>query len=346
MTSGTLMAGEFSLEFERLFMELTDRKFGVSVSTATTGLQIALRHAGVAGGEVLVPAASFITDVSAIQMEGATPILVDIDPETLSFDMDDLERKVTARTKAMIWIHLIGLIAENHADISSFAKQHDLFVIEDASHAHGATIDGRPAGSFGDVGVFSFYPTKLMTTGTGGMLVTDDECLSDYARSLRMFGKELQTGEIVNMGNDWFMDEFRACLVVHQARALKAGVERRREAAARYLANLRNKNFVNCLSIGRSSFPSWYQFPVFLHEDIDAQSVREAMNRQNVSCKQIYKPVHHEALFRDLDRPGLENTERVLGQSLCLPMFVDITDSEIDHVTDTLIETVSRIAAQ
>lgn len=344
MASGELMLGRFAKSLEQHFADLTRTTHAVSLTTATTGLQIALRHADVSGSEVLVPAASFITDVSAVQMEGGTPVLVDIDPATLSFDMADLERKVTRRTKAIIWVHLVGYIAENYRQILDFAKRHSLFVIEDASHAHGASIDSRPAGSLGDVGLFSFYPTKIMTTGTGGMLVTKDEPLAQFAQAMRLFGKDVNSGEIIHQGNDWFMDEFRACIGVHQARSLAANLERRRTAAAKYLDRLRNRRHIRCLQPQGENHPAWYQFPVFLGDGIDSEIIRQEMNSRNIACKQIYKPVHHETLFAEMNRPGLEGAERALGQSLCLPMFVDITVEEIDHIVDVLLDTVSEAA--
>ena len=342
MASGELMLGRFAQTLEQKFAALTHSKHAVSLTTATTGLQIALRHAGVSGGEVLVPAASFITDVSAVQMEGATPVLVDIDPATLSFDMADLERKITSRTRAIIWVHLVGYIAENYRQILDVTERHGLFVIEDASHAHGASIDDRPAGSLGDVGLFSFYPTKIMTTGTGGMLVTGSEALAQFAQALRLFGKDVNSGEIVHQGNDWFMDEFRACIGVHQARHLADNLARRRMSAAKYLDRLRNRRHIRCLQPMAGNFPAWYQFPIFLEDGIDSESIRREMNSRNIACKQIYKPVHHEALFAEMNRPGLEGAERALGQSLCLPMFVDITDDEIDQVVETLLKTVAE----
>ncbi|MDD9904964.1 MAG: DegT/DnrJ/EryC1/StrS family aminotransferase [Rhodospirillaceae bacterium] len=344
MASGQLMGGEFSKTLERQYAERTQTGFGVSLATATTGLQIALRYSGVAGGEVLVPAASFITDVSAVQMEGATPVLVDVDPETLAFDLEDLERKVTDRTKAIIWVHLIGYIAETYRDIQAFAARHKLFLIEDASHAHGAMIDDKPAGSLGDVGVFSFYPTKIMTTGTGGMLVTDDGALSDFAQSLRLFGKDLKTGEIVHRGNDWFMDEFRACIGVHQARHLDEILARRRAAVDRYLTLLRDCNYLRCLAPSASNQPAWYQFPVFADDGIDAEAVRRKMGERNIACKLIYKPVHEEVLFESLAQPGLSRAENSLNQSLCLPLFTAITEEEIDASAKALMEILSEEA--
>ena len=181
-----------------------------------------------------------------------------------------------------------------------------------------------------------------MTTGTGGMLVTGSEALAQFAQALRLFGKDVNSGEIVHQGNDWFMDEFRACIGVHQARHLADNLARRRMSAAKYLDRLRNRRHIRCLQPMAGNFPAWYQFPIFLEDGIDSESIRREMNSRNIACKQIYKPVHHEALFAEMNRPGLEGAERALGQSLCLPMFVDITDDEIDQVVETLLKTVAE----
>ena len=258
--------------------------------------------------------------------------------------MADLERKVGPNTRALIWVHLTGIIAEDHAKILDFARRHRLFVIEDAAHAHGASIDGRAAGSFGDASCFSFYPTKVLTSGTGGLLLTDDDRLAKFAREMRVFGKEAETGEIVHLGNDWFLDEICACVAFHHSGELKAQVARRRAIAARYSAGLANQPGVRLLDVPTGNEPAWYQFPLFLEDGIDRETLIESLKaKHKIEAKGIYKSIHKEKIFRNLDDGMLKVTERVLDRSLCLPMHAALSDDEADTVVQA---TVAEIRAQ
>jgi dTDP-4-amino-4,6-dideoxygalactose transaminase len=294
--------------------------------------------------DVLVPAGSFITDISAVLFAGGRPILVDMNPATLSLDLGDLERKITPNTRALIWVHLTGIIAADHAAILDFARRHNLFLIEDAAHAHGAKVDGRPAGSFGDASCFSFYPTKIVSSGTGGLLLTDDDSLAKFAREMRVFGKEAATGDIIHLGNDWFLDEVRACIAFHHSGELNSQVARRQVIAADYQKRFANQPGFRLLDVPSGSAPAWYQFPIFLDEKLDrGELVRCLKSKHHIESKGIYKPTHHEKIFRHLDDGTLKNAERTLDRSLCLPMHAGLSDDDIDAVAKA---TAREIRAQ
>ncbi len=333
LESGRLMSGPWAKNFEERFAGITERNYAVSLNSCTTALQIALNFAGVSGRGVLVPAGSFITDISAVQFAGGRPVLVDMNPETLALDLGDLARKITPETRAMIWVHLTGAIASDYEAILEFAVRHDLFLIEDASHAHGASIDGRPAGSFGDASCFSFYPTKVLSSGTGGMLTTDNPDIARYAREMRMFGKQEGTGEIIHRGNDWFLDEIRACVGYHHAGVLGEQVAHRRMIAGRYFEALANHPGLRLLDPLPGSKPAWYQYPLFLNAGIDRAAMIEAMKEKyGIEVKGIYKPTHHEEIFRSLDDGTLKVTEEVLDRSLCLPMHAEVSEADADRI--------------
>jgi perosamine synthetase len=344
LASGRLMSGPWARKFEERFAALTGRSHAVSLTTCTTALQIALMFAGVKGKDVLVPAGSFITDVSAVLFAGGRPVLVDMNPATLSLDLEDLERKITANTRALIWVHLTGLIAADHAAIVDFARRHNLYVIEDAAHAHGSRVDGRPAGSFGDASCFSFYPTKILSSGTGGLLLTDDDALAKFAAEMRIFGKEAASGEIVHLGNDWFLDEIRACVAFHHTGELNAQVVRRQAIAGRYQERLANQPGLRLLDVPSGSAPAWYQFPIFLDETLDRDALIKILKSDyDIETKGIYKPTHQEKIFKYLDDGTLKKAEHALNRSLCLPMHAGLSDGDVDAVADA---TAREIRAQ
>ena len=343
LESGRLMFGPWLRKFEDRFSDLTNRKHAIGVSTCTTALQIALTFDGVSGKEVLVPAGSFITDASVVKFAGGTPVLVNIHPDTLALDVDDLERKVTPKTCAMIWVHLTCVIAHNYQALVEFAEKHQLFLIEDAAHAHGAEIDGRPAGSFGDASTFSFYPTKVVTSGTGGMLTTDNSDLATFAREMRVFGKKESSSEIIHHGSDWFLDEIRACVGYHHTETLGEQVDRRREIAAAYDSLLANQPGLRCIDVPGNGKPAWYQYSIFLEPQIDRDKIANDLKKNHgIEAKGIYRPLHQETVFRSLDSQDLKQTEDILLRSLCLPMHVGLCEEDVRRIVKALISEIRK----
>lgn len=335
--SGKLILGANADLLESSFASLTESNEAISVSSATTALQIVLRYANVAGGEVIVPAASFITDVSAIQMESAKPILVDIDKETLTFDLEDLKNKINPNTRAIIWIHLVGYIGKDYKKIQDIAKQNNIFLIEDCSHAHGAKIDNKPAGSLGDAGIFSFYPTKILTSGTGGIITTNNKKLAKTARSLRVFGKDSETNEVVLQGNDWILDEFRCSICYNQFLFLENNLKIRRNIAKKYISSFKEINCFKLLKIPENIEPSWYQFPIFLNDNINPLAISNYLIEAGISTKKIYKPVNEEKIFEEIYNDNLIVAKKTLDSSICLPMYVDLSNSDQDYIIEKIV---------
>ena len=337
LASGKLVLGPHAERFEDAWAKRVGTPYAVSVNSCTTGMQIALQHLGVEGAEVLVPAGSFVSDVAVATWNGARAVLVDIDRETLTFDMDDLRRKVTPKTRAMIWVHLVGFISPKYREIQQFAKQHNLLLIEDAAHAHGAIIDGREAGGLGDVGCFSFYATKVVTASGGGMMTLSDPYLVKFAKEVRHHGRDPASGKVVQVGNDWFLDEVRACIGYHQLMELDQHLARRRWIAARYDEAFRNQPGLFVLDVPETAKPAYYQYPVWLDSKIDpAGFIKRLQERHGVTSRAIYRPIHTEPAFASFDDGTLANTEAILRQSLCLPMSVAMTDDEVAIVIDAV----------
>src|ERR1044072_9217722 len=193
---GRLIFGENTRAFEEAFRKHGCTQHALSVNSCTTALEIVMRFLNVIGREVIVPTNTFASCVKAVMYAGGTLVLGDMDTTTFCLD-----------TEGIIVVHIAGLIYPEIDRLREVCRERGLFLIEDSSHAHGATIDERPTGSLADVACFSFYPTKIMTTGTGGMITTDNAELAAYARSVRHHGQGESLESIVNLGNDWCMDE-------------------------------------------------------------------------------------------------------------------------------------------
>ena len=344
LSSGNLMLGPFKDRFESVFRETMKIPYAVSVNSCTTALIICLSYFDVRDREVLVPSGSFVTSVSSIIFAGAKPVLVDMNPATLSFDLCDLERKITPRTKGAVWVHLTGMISAEYRDIIRLVKDKGLFLIEDCAHALGASTGTRGAGTLGDAGCFSFYPTKIITSGTGGMITTRDRDLKAFGEKMRLFGKDSKSGLVMHLGNDWFLDEIRACVGYHQMTELESNLKRRRQIAKRYREALDNRQGLKTLSVPEENRPSYYQFPIFLDSEADTVKLTKALKgRWEISVKNIYKPCHQEHVFREFDDGSLKKTEETLNRSLCLPLYLDMTDWEIDYVIKALVEEVTAV---
>lgn len=342
LTSGQLMLGRHNELLESRFAAYHGTQFAITTNSCTTALQMCLTHYGVEEREVLVPSAGFVTDVSVVRWAGGVPRLVDTDPHTLSFDLDDLKRKLTRRTRALIWVHLLGIISPAWKEIVAFAREHELLLIEDCAHAHGASVDGIKAGALGDVGCFSFYPTKVMTCGAGGALTTNGEALAKAARELRLFGRENGTGAVVREGNDWFLDEFRACVAYAQLQELDAFLARRREIASLYHRRLCEVPGLRLIEIPSANHPAWYQYSVYVESSVNYAALVFALReRHGVPTKQIYVPLHKEVIFRDLDDGSLQVSEDMLNRSLCLPIHAAMTNEEVEYVASALAAELS-----
>jgi dTDP-4-amino-4,6-dideoxygalactose transaminase len=266
-----------------------------------------------------------------------SPVLVDTDPLTLSFDLADLRRKISPETKGIIWVHLTGLVSPAWREVVSIAREHNLFLIEDCAHAPGASVGGVKAGAIGDVGCFSFYPTKVMTTGTGGMITTNDAALANSARELRLFGRKDGTGRVIREGNDWFLDEIRACLGYFQLRELESCLKRRRQIASLYDKLLSGVSGIRLLQVPEDHLSAWYHYTVFVDASIDYDRLVKALKEEHgIPTKPIYPPLHHELVFLDLDSGSLRQSEQMLNRSLCLPLYVEMQDAEVEYAAMAL----------
>ena len=200
---GLLSMGKYVQEFEKNFANYIGVKYAIATTSCTSALETILTAIGVGhGDEVIVPSQTFIATASAVIRRGARPVFAEINNYFL-LDFEDMKSKITGNTKAVIWVHFAGLLDENLLEIKSWLKERGIILIEDAAHAHGASLENKKAGSIGDAAAFSFYPTKNMTTGEGGMITTDDKLIAQKCRSIGSRGLDLQAGyEIFILSRD------------------------------------------------------------------------------------------------------------------------------------------------
>ena len=341
LASGYLTQGPKVAEFERLIAELVGTRYAFATTSATTALHLGLVAMGIgAGDEVLVADFTFPASANVVVQQGATPVLVDVDPGTFTMDPADLERKVTARSRAVIPVHAFGLSADMNP-ILEIARSHGLLVLEDAACAIAATYYDRPVGSMGTAGCFSFHPRKAITTGEGGMITTDDDALAERITLLRSHGG-IRTGNRFRFeaaGFNYRLSDILAAVGVAQLRKLDAILARKRELAADYTRRLQGLDGVTA-----PVEPAWrghvYQsFVLTLEEAIDRDRVIELMKQRGIETTLGTYALHAEPFFERTYgyRPGdLPGSYAAYRHSLTLPLYSSMTDADLDRIVDSL----------
>ncbi len=338
-------------EFERGFAEYVGANHAVAASSGTAGLHLALLALGIgAGDEVVVPSFTFIAAANAIRYVGATPVFVDIDPATLNMDPACVEAAITSRTRALMVVHTFGCPADLGA-LLGIASRHGLKVVEDACEAIGAEYRGRKVGTFGDAGVFAFYPNKQMTTGEGGMIVTGNAEVAASLRSLRNQGRRPTDGwfEHSEVGYNYRIAEMNCALGLAQLRRIGSILGRRRAVAEAYDLALRG-----CadLVLPRLAAPecvvSWFVYVVRLGARFtaaDRDAVRGILLERGIGCGRYFAPIHLQAAYRQgpSAAAALPVTEFQAARTLALPFFNRIETGQIAEVCAALLEALGSI---
>lgn len=341
LRSGRLALGPYMVEFERAVAAYVGVKYGVAVNSGTSALHLIIRALGIGpGDEVLAPSFTFAASVNAILYEGAIPVFIDIDPETYNLDPDDLERKVTPRSKAIMAVDVFGYPAEWDA-ILQIAEKRGLHVIDDSCEALGAEYKGRKIGQFGDAAAFAFYPNKQMTTGEGGIIVTDNKEIACLCRSMRNQGRgEMGTWlQHERLGYNYRMDEMSAALGVSQFKRIETFLAKREQVARWYNERLAGLDWVQLQMVRPHVRKSWFVYVVSLAEGMDREPVMKNLEKQGVPCRGYFSPVHLQPYVRERFgcREGdLPITESVARRTIALPFHNNLRPEEVDYVAEAL----------
>ena len=351
LRSPQLSLGPRMVEFEENFTELIGVEHAVAVSSGTAGLHLAMLALGIgAGDEVIVPSFTFIAAANAIRFVGATPVFVDIERETLNLSPKAVERAITPRTRAIVVVHTFGVPAEM-GTLMAIARRHRLAVVEDACEALGATIGVQAVGSFGDVGVFAFYPNKQITTGEGGMIVTRDGGLAGRMRSLRNQGRSVSDGWLQHseVGYNYRLSEVACTLGIGQVRRLASILDRREAVARSYREKLSSvQELILPVDDIAAVRISWFVYVVRLAEQFTAgqrDEVVRYLEQAGIGCGRYFAPIHLQPAYANLPfAADLSVTESVASRTIALPFFNRINDSQIAAVGAALKRAIRRIS--
>ncbi len=345
LRSDRLSLGPRLAEFEAAVADRAGRAFGVGVNSGTSGLHLCLQAMGIGeGDEVITTPFSFIATTGVILMQRAKPVFVDIDPESYNLDPAAIQAAITPRTRAILPVEVFGNTA-HFSRYEQIAKEHGLAMIEDCCEALGGTLQGRSAGSFGDAGVFAFYPNKQITTGEGGMIVTDSEQIRDLCVSMRNQGRG---------GEDWFsyarlgynyrLSELAAALGVVQTQRLDEILQRRRKVARWYderLADLPGLHLPPMAERGRAS---WFVYVVRLGDRFspaDREAVLAGLREKGIGCNRYFAAIHTQPFVKQAagtKRGDFPQTERIADRTIALPFHAKLTEQQVSAVGDALAE--------
>jgi len=362
LRSGRLSLGPKLEEFEQKFARYVGTKYAVATSSGTSALHMAIRALGIGpGDEVITTSFSFVASTNCILYEGASPVFIDIDPSTMNIDVAQLQlflrdfcafdsrvglllNRMTGQViRAILPVHVFGLPCDM-TSIGELAKQYRLHVIEDACEALGAAHRGRRVGNFGDAAVFAFYPNKQITTGEGGMLVTNDEAIDNQCRSLRNQGRDTSSAWLkhARLGYNYRLSELQSALGVEQLARVEELLDKREHVAAAYKKALSGVRHVLIPCDFQGSKRSWFVFVI----QLDVPEPRELRDRVicrlrdlGIDCQAYFPAIHRQPyMASEVTAPlgALTNTEVAADRSFAIPFFPTITSEEIAFVVETL----------
>ena len=340
LRSGMLAQGPEVKAFEEEFSQHVEGRHCVAVNSGTSALHLGFIAAGIkAGDEVIVPSFSFAATANSVALAGGTPVFADIDPKTFNMDPAHVESLITPRTKAIMPVHLYGHIAAMD-QFEAICKKHNLLLIEDSAQAHLATLNGRPTGAWGTVASFSFYPTKNMTAGEGGMVTTDSADIARMLRLLRNQGQEvIYQNEVVGFNNR--MTDIHAAIGRVQLGKLPGWTATRQKNAAFLTANLKN---VVTPYVAPGTTHAYHQYTIRIEGEDAAKRDKfmAEIRERGVGCGVYYPtPIHRLPSFKlQLDLP---ETEKVIKECVSLPVHPSLTKSDLEKIVSVVNDVAAKI---
>ena len=349
-----ISAGPKTEEFEKKFAELLNVKYAVTTSNCTASLHLALLLAGIqSDDEVICPSLTFVATCNAIRYVNAIPVFADIiSYDNLTIDPDDIQNKITPRTKAIIVMHYGGFACDMDR-ILDIANKNNLKVIEDSSHGPLSEYRGKKLGTIGDVGCFSFFSNKNISTGEGGMLVTNNMAYKERAKLLRSHGMTSMSYErskghstaydVVELGYNYRMDDIRSAIGIVQLDKIQADLEKRAENRKIYIELLKEYNNIIIPFKDYKEFSSNYIFPLVLrNSDFQKRDkVREKLAEEGIQTSIHYPAVHQFSVYKEFSKK-LPNTEYVSNNLITLPMYSKLSIDKIEYVVVSLLNVLNE----
>ena len=354
LNSSTLSLGPKLAEFEEKIAKYTNVRYAVAVNSGTSALHLIIRALGIKDGdEVITTPFSFIASANCLLFERAKPVFVDIDPKTLNIDPDRVEEKITERTKAILAVDVFGQPADWDR-LQEIANEHNLKLIEDSAEALGAEYKGKRAGSFGNAAVFAFYPNKQITTGEGGMVLTDSEEIARLCRSMRNQGGGEGSGWLDHerLGYNYRLSDINCALGIAQLERIEEILAKRDWVARLYNERLKEINDIKIPYISpKTTRMSWFVYVVRLSDGYSRENrdyILQKLREKGIGCRNYFSPIHLQPFYREMfgyKEGDFPVTESVATRTVALPFYGDLEEKKINYICATLREILAKGAA-
>lgn len=334
--------GEFIKRFETQFSQYCGRKFGVAVANGSAALDIAVQALDIkSGDEVIMPTFTIISPAVSIIRAGGKPVLVDVDARTWNMDVNQIESKITNKTRAILVVHIYGLPVDMDP-VLDICKKHNLYLIEDAAEMHGQTYKGRQCGSFGDISIFSFYPNKHITTGEGGMVVMNDEKLRDRCQKLRNLAFEPQGRRFIHfeLGWNYRMTNMQAALGLAQLENIGVHIRKKRMVGEKYQRELQGLPGFQ-LPLEKTSYADniYWVFGLVADSEELANKTVKKLSELNIGTRPFFWCMHEQPVFKNM---GLYNNEKyphaekIARNGFYIPSGLGLADADVNYVIESL----------
>lgn len=342
--------GPFVKQFEEKMASRAGRRYGIAVTNGTAALEVAVQALDLhEGDEVIMPTFTIISCVEAVVRVGARPVLVDCDAQTFNMCAEDVEKKVTTKTKAIMAVHLYGLPVDIDP-ILEIADKYGLKVIEDAAEMHGQTYKGRPCGSFGNISIFSFYPNKHITTGEGGMVLTDDERLYERCRKIRNLCFEPDRRYLHHeLSGNYRFTNLQAAVGLAQLERLDEFLEKKRHIGAYYTERLKDVKGIR-LPIAKTEYAEniYWVYGIVLDDNVPMDNVEMQirLKEKRIGSRTFFWCMHEQPVFKEMglfENEMYPNAERLARRGLYIPSGLALTDEQMDIVADAVIDIMREL---
>ncbi len=350
LVTGQLTLGKRVKSFEECFAQRVGVRYAVATNSGTSSLEIILRIFGVQGKTVLVPTNTFFATPAAVIHAGGKPRFIDADAATFAINLDEIKKRLTIDTVGVIVVHIAGIVGPEMPAIHDFCREQGLFLLEDAAHAQGASLRGKTAGTFGDAASFSFYPTKVMTSAEGGMIVTDNQKIYEEALIYRDQGKaDFFANSHTRMGYNWRLSEPHAIIGHAQLSRLDEFVTARNRIARIYDEGLREIPGVSGLRPGEDCVSNYYKYIALLDNSLDRGALKKLLREQygvGLGGEVYETPCHVQPVFAEYQHGEFPVAEDICRRHICLPIYVTMTEEEAGYVLASLKQASNILGGQ
>ncbi|MDE6981719.1 MAG: DegT/DnrJ/EryC1/StrS family aminotransferase [Lachnospiraceae bacterium] len=332
-------AGKYVTKFEEEYAKYMDCKEAISCCNGTVALHVPLIALGLKeGDEVIVPSMTYIATANAVKYCGAIPVFADCLKDTWNVDPEDIERKITSKTKGIIAVHLYGNPCDMDA-IMNIAKKHNLFVVEDAAECHGALYDGKKVGTIGNVGTFSFFGNKIITTGEGGMIVTNDDSLARKMRILKGQGQDPDKRYwFIEVGYNYRMTNIEAAIGLAQLEDIDAHIADRRKVAKWYMEELKGlEDYIQLQKVTDKAESVWWMFSIVLKDKCKCSrdDLMEKLRECQIETRPLFYPMHVMPVYKN-SNAQCPNSECVAYHGMNLPTHAGVTQDDVKYIVESI----------